>query len=73
MSVSSCSSASALPCAVRAGDQLELRLAEVGGDVRMRQRRAELGRMRRESERAVGLDAQALFLHPAQAALQARR
>jgi hypothetical protein len=48
-----------------AGDELELALAEVGGDVRVRQGRAEARRVRRERERPVGPRAQALLLDPA--------
>ncbi len=55
---------------VRAGDELELRLAEIGGDVRMRERRAERLRMRKRRERAVGAHAQALLLDTAADALQ---
>jgi hypothetical protein len=50
---------------MHAGDQLELALAEVGGDVRMGERRAERYRMRREGERAVGAHAQAFLLDAA--------
>src|SRR5207248_3534806 len=51
---------------VNAGDQLELRLAEVGRDMRMGERRAEPGRMRRRREIAVRADPQALLLDAAQ-------
>ncbi len=57
---------------VHAGDQLELRLAVVGGDVRMRQRRAQRRRVRRECQRAAGLHAQALLLDAAAHGLKAR-
>ena len=69
---------------VHAGDQLELRLAEIGRDVRVRQRRTERRRMRRQRERAARLRAQAFLLdaapdaqqgvgrEPAQAVLQYR-
>jgi hypothetical protein len=50
---------------VDAGDQLELRLAEVGGDMRMRQRRAERRRMRGAGQHAVRPDAQAFFFNAA--------
>ncbi len=50
---------------VHAGDQLELRLAEVRRHQRMRERRAECRRMRRRRERAVGTHAQALFFDAA--------
>src|SRR5262249_25205437 len=52
--------------AVRAGNELELRFAEVGGDVRMGERGAERGGMRRERERAIRGHAQAFLLHAAQ-------
>src|SRR2546426_115707 len=54
-----------LHAAVHAGDQLELRLAEIGGDVRVRERRAERRRVRRLRKRAVGTHAQALLLDAA--------
>ena len=50
---------------MHAGDQLELRLAEVRGDVRMRQRRAECGRVGRERELAIRTHAQAFLFQPA--------
>src|SRR5262245_8851472 len=50
---------------VHAGDQLQLRLAEVGGDVRVGERRAELARVRRQRERARRRRAQALLLDAA--------
>src|SRR5690242_17034677 len=59
-----------LDARLHAGDELELRLAEIGGDMRMRERRAERLRMQRARERAVGLDAQALLLDAAAHALQ---
>ncbi len=50
-----------------AGDQLDLRFAEVGGHQRMRQRRAERRGMRRRRQRTVGPHAQAFLLDaPAQ-------
>jgi hypothetical protein len=49
----------------RPGDELKLTLAEIRGDVRMRERRAERGRMRRGRERSVGTRAQALLLDAA--------
>ncbi len=55
---------------VDAGDQLELRLAEIGGDVRVRQRRSERRGMRRQRERAVRPRAQALLLDAAAHAAQ---
>ena len=55
----------ALHAGVHAGDQLELRLAEIGGDVRVGERRAEPRRVRRRGERAVGPHAQALLLDAA--------
>ena len=54
------------------GDQLELRFAEIGGDVRMRQRRAQAGRMRGQRERAVRANAQAFFFDPASECHQGR-
>src|SRR5712671_5729180 len=50
---------------VHAGDQLELALAEIGGDVRVGERRAERRRMRRDRERAVGPNAEAFLLDAA--------
>jgi len=50
---------------VHAGDQFELGLAEIGGDVRVRERRAERARMRRIGEHPVRPDAQALLFHAA--------
>jgi hypothetical protein len=50
---------------VHAGDELELRLGEVRGDVGVRERRAERRRMRCVGERAVGTDPQALLLDAA--------
>ena len=44
-----------------AGDQFDLRLAEVGGDAGMRQGRTQGGRMRRQRQRAAGLRPQAFF------------
>jgi len=55
---------------VRAGHQLGLRLAEVGGDARMRQRRAEGRRMRRQRQLPVGTHAQAFLLDAAAHAAQ---
>src|SRR5580704_19029223 len=40
---------------VHTGNELELRLAEIGSDVRMAERGAERGRMRGRGERSVGL------------------
>src|SRR5690606_4545291 len=45
-----------------AGDQLELRLAEVGRDVRMCKCGAECDRMRRFSQSSLAIGAQALLL-----------
>ncbi len=59
-----------LDAGVHAGDQLELGLAEVRGDVRVRKRGAEPGRMRRGRERAIGIDAQAFLFDAAQEALE---
>src|SRR5207302_8551528 len=58
---------------VHSGDQLELRLAEVGGDVRVRERRAERRRVRRLRQRAVGTHAQALLLDAAAHSLESFR
>jgi len=58
---------------VRAGDQLELRLAVIGGDARVRQRRAERRRVRRQRQRAARRDAQALLLDAAAHAVQPLR
>jgi hypothetical protein len=58
---------------VDAGDQLELALAEIGGDVRVGERRAEARRVRRERERPVGPNAQALLLDPASQLTQRAR
>ena len=55
---------------VHAGDELELRLAEVGRDMRMRQRRAERERMRSRRKPAVRRDAQAFFLDAAHESAQ---
>src|SRR3979490_116910 len=46
---------------MNAGDELDLRLAEVGGDVRMGERRAEQRRMRRRGQQTVRLHAQAFL------------
>ena len=55
---------------LHAGDELHLRLAEVRRDVRMRERCAELRRMRRDRQRAIGPDPQALLLDATQQAFQ---
>ncbi len=47
------------------GDQLELGLGGVGGDLRVRQRRAQTGRVRPRRKGAVGQHAQTLFLDAA--------
>ena len=57
--------------AVHPGDQLQLRLAVVGGDVGMGERTAQRGRVRRQGELAVGLGAQAFFFEAAFLATQA--
>ena len=54
-------------------DQFEQRLGIVGGQRRMRERRAERARMRRQRELAVVRDAQAFLFDAAQAASSARR
>ncbi len=59
-----------LDAGVHAGDQLELRLTEISGDVRMGQRRAERQRVRGHRELALGAHAQALLLDAAANALQ---
>jgi hypothetical protein len=56
---------------VHAGDELELRFAEIGGDVRMGQRRPQTCRVRRQGQRAVGLRTQAFLLDAAPHAGQA--
>jgi hypothetical protein len=61
-----------LRAGVHAGDELELRLAEIGRDVRVSQCRAERGRVRRERQAAVGQRAQAFLLHAAAHLAQAR-
>ena len=43
------------------GHQFDLRLAEVGGDVRVREGRAQRRRVRRQGQTATGLGAQAFF------------
>ena len=48
---------------VRPGNQLNLRFAVIGGDVRVRQRRAQRHRMRRQRQVARRLHAQALFFN----------
>jgi len=58
---------------VHAGDELELRLAEVGGDARVGERRAQRRRMRREGEAAVGPHAQRFLLDAATDARKQRR
>ena len=55
---------------MHAGDELELRLAEIGGDVRVRQGSAERAGVRRCREAAVGRDAQAFLLDAAHKAAQ---
>jgi hypothetical protein len=50
---------------MHAGDQLELRLAEVRRDQRVRERRAERCGVRRRRERAVGPHAQAFLFDAA--------
>ena len=59
--------------AVHAGDKLQLRFAEVGGDIGVGERRSQLLRMRRERQLAVGMRAQAFLFHAAQHAGQAVR
>ena len=56
---------------VRPRNQLDLRFAEVGGDVRVCERRAQLPGMRRERQLAVRQRAQAFLFHAAQHARQA--
>jgi len=50
-----------LDAVMHAGDEFELRLAVVGGDVRMGQRTAQRGGVRRERQLSVGPRAQAFF------------
>ncbi len=50
---------------MHAGDQFELRFAEVRGDVWMRERGAKRMRVRCHRKRSVGSDAQALFFDSA--------
>src|SRR5690606_34372554 len=54
----------------RRGDELQQRLGIVRGDVRMRQRRTEAFRMRRERQAAVRIDTQAFLLEPLQPAVE---
>jgi hypothetical protein len=63
----------ALGRGVHAGDQLQLRLAVVGGNVRVRQRRAQEVRMRRQGQPTVRRGAQAFFFDAAANALQPLR
>ena len=56
----------ALDVAVHAGDQLQLRLAEIGRDVLVGERRAEPRRVRRVGKHAVRPDAQAFLFDAAQ-------
>ncbi len=55
-----------LDAVVHARDELELGLAEVRGDARVRERRAEPWRMRRFGQGPIGTDAKALLLEAAQ-------
>jgi hypothetical protein len=55
---------------MHARDEFELRFAEVGRDVRMRERGAQRQRMRRQRELAVGQRAQAFLLDAAAHAFQ---
>src|SRR5512134_3907325 len=50
---------------MHAGDELELRFAEVGRDARMREGRAEPRRMRSHGERAFGPNPQTFLFDPA--------
>jgi len=50
---------------VHAGDEFELRFAEIGRDVRMRQCRTEFRRMRGQRQETVAARAQALLLDAA--------
>ena len=56
---------------LHAGDQFQLALAVIGGDVRMRQRRSQRRRMRRERQPAARQGTQAFFLDAAADAGQA--
>ena len=55
---------------MRPRDQLDLRLAEVGGDAGVREGRAEGRRVRRERQAAARLGAQAFFFNAAAHALE---
>src|SRR5262249_33910750 len=57
--------AAGLGARVHAGDELDLRLAEIGGDVWMGERRAERRRVRRHRERAARRRSQTLLLDAA--------
>ncbi len=59
-----------LDAGMHAGDQFELRFAEIGRDVRMGERRAERGRVRRGGKPAVRLHAQAFLFESAPNAAQ---
>ena len=54
-----------LHASMHAGDQLYLRLAEICGDVGVRQRRAKCLGMGRSGQGAIGLRAQTLLLNTA--------
>ena len=56
---------------VRAGDQLQLRLAVIGGDAGVRQRSAQSQRVRRQSQAPLGQHTQAFFLNATADAHQA--
>ena len=56
-----------------AGNELHLGLAKVGRDVRMRERRAQGLRVRRERYRAIGQRAQAFFFNTPAYTLQPLR
>ena len=55
---------------VHAGDEFELRLAEISGDVRMLERGSERDRMRGRRQRPIGPHPQAFLFDPAPEALQ---
>ena len=56
---------------VHARDQFQLGLAVIGGDVGVRERTAQRGRVRREGQFAIGLGAQAFFFQATAHAAQA--
>ena len=57
--------------AMHAGDEFELAFAEIGGDARVRQRRAQRGRVRRQRQGTGRQGTQAFLLDTAKHAAQA--